>query len=107
MNMYIHPWPRCCEATHATSPTLTLTLTLLYAHGQVLRGDPCDLANPLMRAGRATSFDPFEDESSRIVAAAAAVYALTHSAAVELTVSAASGEVPPTQAEWAELFEQL
>lgn len=74
---------------------------------KVLRGDPCDLANPLLRAGRASSFDPFEDEASRIVAAAAAVHAMTHPAAVELTVSAASGELPPTQAEWAELFEQI
>jgi hypothetical protein len=32
---------------------------------------------------------------------------MTHPAAVELTVSAASGELPPTQAEWAELFEQI
>ena len=31
-----------------------------HVHGQVLRGDPCDLANPLLRAGRASSFDPFE-----------------------------------------------
>ena len=44
----------------------------MHARGQVLRGDPCDLANPLLRAGRASSFDPFEDESSRIVAAAGA-----------------------------------
>jgi hypothetical protein len=71
---------------------------------KVLRGDPRDLANPLLRAGRATSFDPFEDESSRIVAAAAAVYALTHPTAVELTVSAASAKESPTQAEWTELF---
>ena len=78
-----------------------------YGHGQVLRCDPTDLANPLLRAGRASSFDPFEDESSRIVAAAAAVHAMTHPTAVELTVSAASGELPPTQAEWAELFEQI
>ena len=74
---------------------------------QVLRGDPYDLSNPLLRAGRSSSFDPFDDESSRIVAAAAAVHALTHPSAVELTISAASGETPPTQAEWSELFENV
>jgi len=74
---------------------------------KVLRGDPCILSNPLLRAGRASSFDPFEDETSRHVAAAAAVHALTHPSAIELTVSAASGEEPPTKAEWAELFNRL
>mmetsp|Transcript_30890 Transcript_30890/g.61982 ORF Transcript_30890/g.61982 Transcript_30890/m.61982 type:complete len:88 (-) Transcript_30890:19-282(-) len=70
-------------------------------------GDPFDLANPIVRAARQSSFDPFDNESSRIVAAGAAVHALSHPSAVEVSVSAASGEQPPTEAEWAELFKQL
>lgn len=70
-------------------------------------GDPIDLSNPIVRAGRASSFDPFEDETSRVVAAGAALHALRHPTAVELSVSAAKGEQPPSEEEWASLFAAL
>jgi hypothetical protein len=77
-----------------------------YTNGaKVQKGDPCDLANPLLRAGRGQDFTPYDDEVSRTVVASAAVHALSHPSAVELTVSAAKGKVPPTQTEWAELFD--
>jgi len=74
---------------------------------KVSAGDPFDLPNPLVRAGRQSTFDPFDEESSRVVAAAAVVHALSHPTPVELSVSAASGEAPPTEAEWVEMFSQL
>ena len=69
--------------------------------------DPIDFANPIIRAGRGTSFDAFDDETSAIVAAGAVVHALGHPSAVELSVSAAEGKAPPTEAEWSQIFSGL
>ena len=74
---------------------------------KLTKGDPYDLANPIIRASRASDFAPHDDETSRIVAAGAVVHAPSHPAAVELSVSAAKGEDPPgppTSEQWAELF---
>ena len=72
-----------------------------------LTQDPVDPANALVKAGRAASFDPFDDESSRVVAAGAIVHAMSHPAAVELTISAAAAEEPPSTEEWASIFDGL
>jgi len=53
-----------------------------------------------VRAGRQSSFDAFDGETSRVVAAGAVVAALRHPSAVELTVSAAKGGAAPTEEEW-------
>ena len=71
----------------------------------VLAGDPLDLPSALMRIGRRGSFDPRDDETSRIVGAAAAVHAIRHPSTVELSIGAAKGEAPPTTAQWQALFE--
>ena len=67
---------------------------------KVTAGDSFDLANPIVRAGRQSSFDAFDGETSRVVAAGAVVAALRHPSAVELTVSAAKGGSAPTEEEW-------
>ena len=74
---------------------------------KVSAGDPFDLSNPIVRAGRGGSFEPFDDETSRVCAAAAAVHALQHPKAVELTVSAAAARELPTEEEWAKLFAEV
>lgn len=73
---------------------------------KLVAGDPFELANPIMRAGNAGSFDPRDDETSRIVAGGAIVHALCRhpTGGLDVTVAAAKGEAPPTADEWAELF---
>jgi len=76
--------------------------------GRLARGDPFDLANPIVRAGRQGSFDPFDDETSRIVAARAIAHTLArHPSPVEFSVSAAKGQEPPTEEDLARLFAEL
>ena len=73
----------------------------------VRAGDPTDLPNPFMRAATQSSFEPSEAETNRAVGAAAAVHALSHPAAVELSVGSAKGSAPPTTEEWEQLFAAL
>ena len=70
-------------------------------------GDPLDLPNPLIRAAKKGSFEPCDEEVGRIAAAAALVHALSYETAVELTVSAAKAESPPTSEEWEAMFDSV
>ena len=74
---------------------------------ELSKGDPIDLANPLLRAARKSDFSPFPDESSRVIAASAVVQALRHPSAVELSVSSAKGETAPSPEEWEAAFNAL
>lgn len=74
---------------------------------EVRLGDPVDSPNVMMAMALKGSFDPREDETSRVVAGGALVQALRHGAAVELSVGSAKGTAPPDEAEWARLFEKL
>ena len=65
-----------------------------------VKGDPYDLVNPLVRLGRKGSFEPFEDETSRVVACSAMVAALRHTGALEFSVSSAKGDNVPTSGQW-------
>ena len=74
---------------------------------KLTKGDPFDFANPIVKAGRGSSFEPFDDETSRVVAAQAAVKAMSLPEPVEVSVSSAKSEQLPTDEEWAELFGAL
>jgi len=67
-------------------------------------GDPYDLVNPLVRLGRKGSFEPVEDETSRVVACAAMVAALRHATPLEFSVSSAWGNNVPTSGQWERLL---
>jgi hypothetical protein len=69
-------------------------------------GDPIEPCNPLLRMAYKGSFDPREDETSRVVAGGAVLAALMHEGTVEVSVSSAKGEAPPTVGEWGELLRQ-
>ena len=81
-------------------PDINIPYDKFTLGAKVTAGDPFDLANPIVRAGRQSSFDAFDGETSRVVAAGAVVAALRHPSAVELTVSAAKGGAAPTEEEW-------
>ena len=70
-------------------------------------GDPVDLSNAVLRMAYKGSFEPRDDETSRIVAGGAAVAALRHATPVEVTVSSAKGEAPPTSGQWESYFNAL
>ena len=70
-------------------------------------GDPIETPNPVLRLARKGSFEPRDDETSRVVACGALVHALRHPASIELSVSAASGEAPPTSGQWEAFFNRL
>ena len=70
-------------------------------------GDKFDMANPLARMAFAGTFEPRDDEASRVTAGGAMIAALQHEAAVEFTLSAAKAEAPPTEGEWEALLSQL
>mmetsp|Transcript_48348 Transcript_48348/g.111936 ORF Transcript_48348/g.111936 Transcript_48348/m.111936 type:complete len:291 (-) Transcript_48348:140-1012(-) len=70
-------------------------------------GDPIDMANPIMAMAYRGSFDPRNDETSRVVAARAVVGMLRHPAAVEFSLSSAKGEMPPTEGQWTRMFNEL
>ena len=70
-------------------------------------GDPIDVANPIMQLAYRGSFDPRDDETSRVVAAGAVVGALRHPAAVEFSLSSAKSEVPPTEDQWTRMLNEL
>ena len=71
-------------------------------------GDPIDLPNALLLAARQASFEPRDDETSRVIAGQAVVHALCrHPTAVDMSVSSAAGEAAPTPDEWTELFAKL
>ena len=53
------------------------------------------------------TFEPRDDETSRVVACGAALAALRHPTAIELSVSAAKGEAPPTRGQWEAIFNSL
>jgi len=70
-------------------------------------GDPYDLVNPLVRLGRKGSFEPADDETSRVVACAAVVAALRHSTSVEFSVSSATADNVPTSGQWEAILNSL
>lgn len=69
-------------------------------------GDPIEPSNPVLRLAFKGSFDPREDETSRVVAGGALLAALRHDETVELSVSSDKGERAPTAGEWDELLRQ-
>ena len=72
-----------------------------------MAGDPVDLPNVFMCAAQRGSFEPRDHETSRTVAAAAAVHAIRHPSTVEVTVGAAKADALPTIDEWATMFDML
>ena len=73
----------------------------------VAKGDPYDLVNSLVRLGRKGSFEPQDDETSRVVACSAVVAALRLASAMEFSVSSAKKEAVPTSGQWEALLNQL
>ena len=73
----------------------------------VARGDPYDLVNQLVRLGRKGSFEPQNDETSRVVACSAVVAALRRASPIEFSVSSAKREAVPTSGQWQALLNQL
>jgi len=71
------------------------------------RGDPIDPVNPIQKALRKGSFEPHDDETSRVVACAAVVAALAHPTPLEFSVSAAKAEAPPTSGQWEAILNGL
>ena len=67
---------------------------------KLVKGDPVDLPNPIMRAARKSSFEPSDDETNRIVAATAVVKAIDLGRDVEFSVSSAKAEAMPTNDDW-------
>ena len=67
---------------------------------ECVAGDPIDLPNVMMQMTARGSFEPRKEETSRVVAAGALVAAMRHTSPVELSVSSAKGEAPPTAEEW-------
>lgn len=75
---------------------------------KLLPGDPTDLPNAFMRKAMGDSFEARDDETNRIVAAAAAVHALCrHPTPVDISVGAAKATALPTVGEWEDLFAAL
>lgn len=72
---------------------------------RVRAGDPISKSSPLLAMAYKSSFEPREDETSRVVAGGAIAHALLHGAPVELSVGAAKGTAPPGPDEWARLFD--
>ena len=56
---------------------------------------------------RKGSFDPFDDETSRVMACAAMVAALRHETPLEFSVSAAKAEAAPTSGQWEAMLNRL
>jgi hypothetical protein len=67
-------------------------------------GDPIDYPNALSRSPMGDSFEARDNETSRIVAAAAVVHALGHPSSVELSVAAAKAKSLPNTEEWDAMF---
>jgi len=65
------------------------------------------MVNAFQRQLRKGSFDPHDDETSRVVACGAVVAAMSHPTAIEFSVSAAKGEVPPTSGQWEAILNSL
>jgi hypothetical protein len=73
----------------------------------VTTGDTVSRANPLVRAARGGSFDPFPDECSAVTCAAAVRYLLGRGGGGEadVTLGAGRGERLPTEEEFGSMFE--
>jgi len=71
------------------------------------KGDSVEMANSFQKQLRKGSFDPFDDETSRVAACAAVVAALQHPSPLEFSVSAAKGEASPTAGQWEAMLNQL
>jgi len=86
---------------------LTHLLTLLThcTHSRTLLADLlCPYSLTQCTQG---SFDPFEDETSRIAACAAVVAALQHPSPLEFSVSSAKAEASPTSGQWEAMLNAL
>jgi hypothetical protein len=89
------------------------TLRVTQAYDKVtlgakcVKGDPIEMANSFQKQLRKGSFDPFDDETSRITACAAVVAALLHPSPLEFSVSAAKAETTPTSGQWEAMLNQL
>jgi len=71
-------------------------------------GDPIQPANTIQRALRKGSFEPHDDETSRIVACGALVAAINHDdPPLEFSVSAAKAETAPTFGQWEAILNGL
>jgi len=74
---------------------------------KVTAGDPFEQPNAVKNQIRKGQFDPQDDETSRVVAAAAMVAALRHEVPLEFSVSSARAEAPPSSGEWEALLSNL
>eukprot|EP00321_Phaeocystis_globosa_P003682 CAMPEP_0118818688 /NCGR_PEP_ID=MMETSP1162-20130426/6359_1 /TAXON_ID=33656 /ORGANISM="Phaeocystis Sp, Strain CCMP2710" /LENGTH=283 /DNA_ID=CAMNT_0006748909 /DNA_START=83 /DNA_END=934 /DNA_ORIENTATION=- len=89
------------------------TLRVTQAYDKVtlgakcVKGDPVDMSNAFQRQLRKGSFEPFEDETSRVSACAAVVAALRHPSPLEFSVSAAKAEAAPTSGQWEAMLNRL
>jgi len=70
-------------------------------------GDPIDPVNAFQKQLRKGSFEPHDDETSRVVACAALVAALRHEAPLEFSVSSAKAEAAPTTGQWEAILNGL
>jgi len=70
-------------------------------------GDPFDEPGRVAKQLRKGSFDPKDDETSRVSASAAVVAALRHEVPLEFSVSSAAAESVPTSGQWEALLNDL
>jgi len=89
----------------------TLRVTQAYDKltlgAKITAGDPFEQANTIQKQLRKGSFDPQDNETSRVVACAAVVAALRHKVPLEFSVSAAEGKAAPSAGQWEALLNRL
>eukprot|EP00316_Scyphosphaera_apsteinii_P009969 CAMPEP_0119320776 /NCGR_PEP_ID=MMETSP1333-20130426/53391_1 /TAXON_ID=418940 /ORGANISM="Scyphosphaera apsteinii, Strain RCC1455" /LENGTH=248 /DNA_ID=CAMNT_0007327571 /DNA_START=235 /DNA_END=981 /DNA_ORIENTATION=- len=86
---YESPGSRCARAYDKL--TLGAAISL---------GDSIEPRSAMARSGTRTAHAAYDDEASRINAASALLACLRASSPLSLTLSAAAGRVPPSEAEW-------
>ena len=70
----------------------------------VTQGDPFKFPNFFQKLKSAQSFQPADTDTGRIAAATALLRAVKRSTGVDISVSSAKGEEPPTAEEWESLL---
>jgi hypothetical protein len=70
-------------------------------------GDSIEMPNMFTQLGTKSSFDPCPSDSNRIAVAAGAVAAALKEGQIEISVSSAKAEQPPSSDEWNEILESL
>ena len=89
----------------------TLRVTQAYDKvtlgAKLVAGDPIEPANAFQKQLRKGSFEPHDDETSRVAACAAVIAALRHPTAIEFSVSSAKAEAVPTAGQWEAMLNGL